>query len=347
MAEQLADGGHEVGFVGTPHGLEARLVPEAGVEFFSVPSKGFDRARPWTLVTAGLTVLVSLVRAVALVRRYRPDVVSGFGGYVSLPVGVAALLTRTPLVLAEQNSVPGLANRLLSRWARAVAITYEESRSHLRRPERAVLTGNPVRSAVLSADRSTGRAQLEIPADAVLLLVFGGSRGARHINDTMVALWPSLMDISGLQVVHVAGRIEAASVQERITAIGDGSERYHVFEYIEGMGDAIAACDAILARAGATSIAEITAIGRAAVLVPYPYATDDHQTLNARAVAQGGGAIMVADAELDSESFARRLRELLIDVAQRERMAAASKELGRPDAARELAALLLQSAESR
>lgn len=344
MAGRLADGGHDVAFVGTPHGLEARLVPEAGIEFFSVPSKGFDRSRPWTLLTAGLTVLASLMRAIALVRRYHADVVAGFGGYVSLPMGVAAVLTRTPLVLAEQNSVPGLANRVLSRWAHAVGVTYEDSRAHLKRPERAVLTGNPVRSAVLVADRVVGRMALELPAAALVLLVFGGSRGARHINDTMVALWPHLVDIDGLQVVHVAGRIEAASVQERIEAAGDPEGRYHVFEYLDGMGDAIAACDAIVARAGATSIAEITAIGRAAVLVPYPYATDDHQTLNARAVGEGGGAIVVADSELEMPAFEEALRGLLTDAGLRERMAAASKALGRPHAVQELAALITGAA---
>lgn len=344
MAEQLVESGHDVAFVGTPHGLEARLVTEAGIEFFSVPSKGFDRSRPWTFITAGLTVLASLVRAASLVRRYRADVIAGFGGYVSLPVGIAAVLTRTPLVLAEQNSVPGLANRVLSGRARSVAVTYEGSRAHLKRPERAVLTGNPVRSAVIEADRDAGRRALGLSEDDLVLLVFGGSRGARHINDTMVTLWPDLSAIDGLQVVHVAGRIEAASVRERVEAAGNAEGRYRVFDYIDGMGDAIAACDAIVARAGATSIAEITAIGRPAILVPYPYATDDHQTLNARAVAEGGGAFVVADSELDTSVFEDAVHRLLTDAALRERMAASAKELGRPLAAVELAALIVDAA---
>jgi len=344
VAEQLVESGHDVAFVGTPHGLEARLVTEAGIEFFSVPSKGFDRSRPWTFITAGLTVLASLVRAASLVRRYRADVIAGFGGYVSLPVGIAAVLTRTPLVLAEQNSVPGLANRVLSGRARSVAVTYEGSRAHLKRPERAVLTGNPVRSAVIEADRDAGRRALGLSEDDLVLLVFGGSRGARHINDTMVTLWPDLSAIDGLQVVHVAGRIEAASVRERVEAAGNAEGRYRVFDYIDGMGDAIAACDAIVARAGATSIAEITAIGRPAILVPYPYATDDHQTLNARAVAEGGGAFVVADSELDTSVFEDAVHRLLTDAALRERMAASAKELGRPLAAVELAALIVDAA---
>lgn len=344
MAAQLAESGHDVAFVGTPHGLEARLVPEAGIEFFSVPSKGFDRSRPWTLLTAIFTVLASLVRAVGLIRGYKADVVAGFGGYVSVPVGAAAVLTRTPLVLAEQNSVPGLANRILSRWARVVAVTYEGSRSHLRHPERALVTGNPVRRAVLEADRAQGRVGLGLSETATVLLVFGGSRGARHINDAMVALWPSLSSVEGLQVVHIAGRIEAPSVRERIEALGEVGERYRVFDYIDAMGDAIAACDVIVARAGATSIAEITAIGRAAVLVPYPFATEDHQTLNAMAVAGAGGAILVADGDLDAPVFQDALRRLLTDSDERVRMASASRALGRPQAAEALASAIIDAA---
>lgn len=345
MAGRLAESGHDVAFVGTPHGLEARLVPEAGIEFFSVPSKGFNRSRPWTLVTAGFTVLASLIRATALLRRFKADAVAGFGGYVSVPVGVAAIVTRTPLVLAEQNSVPGLANRVLSRWARAVAVTYEGSAAYLKHPERAVLTGNPVRSAVIDADRTAGRTTLGVPDDALILLVFGGSRGARHINDTMLRVWPSLASVEGLQVVHVAGRIEAASVRERVEALEGAAGRYRVFDYLDAMGDAIAACDVIVARAGATSIAEMTAIGRPSVLVPYPYATDDHQTLNAQAVVGGGGAILVADADLDTPAFGEALLGLLTDESERRRMATAASALGRPQAADDLAALITSVAD--
>lgn len=346
MAERLQRDGHDhVTFVGTPHGLEARLVPEAGVEFFSVPSRGFDRSRPWTAVSAAFTVLASLSRAVALVRRARPDVVVGFGGYVSVPLGVAALLTGTPLVLAEQNSVPGLANRSLSRWARAVAIAYPVSREHLKHPERAVHTGNPVREAVLSADRDAGRRALGIADDAVLLLVFGGSRGARHINRAVIAAWPQLEDLATLTVVHVAGKAEAASVREAVKAAGIDAARYHVFDYIEDMGGAMAAADLILGRAGATSIAEITAIGRAAVLVPYPYATDDHQTLNARALE--GAAVMVSDVDLDAPAFGETLRRLLEDGERRTLMARASRGYGMPDAADRLVAVIHGAAKTR
>jgi UDP-N-acetylglucosamine--N-acetylmuramyl-(pentapeptide) pyrophosphoryl-undecaprenol N-acetylglucosamine transferase len=339
------DGRDQVVFVGTPDSLEARLVSEAGIRFIGLPAAGFDRAKPLTLISSGARVLMSVVRGAALVRRERPDAIVGFGGYVSLPLGIAAVLTRTPLVLHEQNSVPGLANRLLSRFADAVAVTYPGSVRHLKRPQRAVVTGNPVREQIRSADRARGRAALQLREDSTVLLVFGGSRGARHINQAVARIWPLLARVDALQVVHVAGRVEAASVAEAMAdarAAADG--RYQLHEYIEDMGGAIAAADVVVSRAGATSLAEITAIGRAAVLVPYPYATDDHQTLNARAVAAAGAALVVPDAELDGDAFSDAVLRLVTDVQLREEMAAASAKLGRPDAGERVAAVVREAA---
>jgi len=334
VASLLGENGRdEVLFVGTPDGLEARLVPEAGIAFHAIASKGFDRGNPLTLLTSGVRIIASVFSALVLIWRHRPDVVAGFGGYVSLPVGLAAVLTRTPLVLHEQNSVPGLANRILSRWASAVGVTYESSVKHLKRPSRATVTGNPVRGAILDADRDAGRRALGLAPDSIVLLVFGGSRGAKHLNEGLARLWPVLAQEPLLQVVHVAGKLDAASVAEAMaSALADPGGRYRLSEYIERMGDAIAAADVVVARAGATSIAEITAIGRASILVPYPYATDDHQTLNARAVSAGGGAIVVPDDQIEGETFGSAVLSLVRDSTKRERMASAAAALGRPDA---------------
>jgi UDP-N-acetylglucosamine--N-acetylmuramyl-(pentapeptide) pyrophosphoryl-undecaprenol N-acetylglucosamine transferase len=349
VADLLAESGRdEVLFVGTPDGLEARLVPEAGVAFRAIASKGFDRGNPLTLVTSSVRILWSVLSAVALLVRHRADVVVGFGGYVSLPVGIAAVITGTPLVLHEQNSVPGLANRILSRWATAVGVTYESSIKHLKRPERASITGNPVRAAVLDADRAAGRRALSLAPDAIVLLVFGGSRGAKHLNEGLARLWPALAEESRLQVVHVAGTLDAASVAESMAeALADPAGRYRLHDYIERMGDAIAAADVVVARAGATSIAEITAIGRAAVLVPYPYATEDHQTLNARAVSAGGGAIVVPDDQIERDVFDSAVLGLVRDTAKRETMARASSALGRPDAGARVAEMVRKAARHK
>ncbi|MDO9108297.1 MAG: undecaprenyldiphospho-muramoylpentapeptide beta-N-acetylglucosaminyltransferase [Coriobacteriia bacterium] len=335
VAEELrAEGRDEVLFVGTPDGLEARLVPEAGISFIGIPAKGFDRSRPLSLVGALLQLFASTLRAVRILRTEKIDVVAGFGGYVSLPVGIAAVLTQTPLALHEQNSVPGLANKVLSRWAQSVAVTYEASRAYLRHPDRVTWTGNPVRESVLRADALQGRLDLGVPYDAPLLLVFGGSRGARHLNQVVVAARDEWLSVPGSAVVHIAGRDECASVSEALEALGgDADGRYRVLDYVDGMGSLMAAADLVVARAGATSIAEMTCLGKASVLVPYPYATDDHQTLNAKALQDAGAALVFADSQIDRPEFVEKVTELLTDGGTRATMAAASSALGRPDAA--------------
>ena len=345
MADRLRADGHEVLFVGTPNGPEARLAREAGLVFHPMPARGFDRSKPLSLLRAIGQLSASALRTWFLLGRLRPHVVAGFGGYVSLPVGAAAFARRIPLVLHEQNSVPGMANRVLSRWACAVGVTYEDSAKRLRPGTRVELTGNPVRESILRAERARGRDLLDLPADAVVMLVFGGSRGARHINEAVVGLRGRLLADESVHVLHLTGRDEAAAVSEQLVrAGGDDDGRYRVIDYLEDMGSAIAAADLVLARAGATSIAEITAIGRAAVLVPYPYATEDHQTLNARDVERGGGAILVTDDELESERFADAVVSLLSDIEHRERMAEASRRLGIRDAAERLERLVLECA---
>lgn len=332
MAELLVAEHDEVTFVGTPSGLEARLVPSAGVAFRALDASGFDRSRRWTAITGSARILGSAISAWRWMGAERPDVVIGFGAFVSVPVGLAAVWRGIPLVLHEQNSVPGLANRILSRWAKAVGVTYAESVPYLAKPERASITGNPVRQAVLDSSRVEGRAYLGLDDDDLVLLVFGGSRGARHINTAMVALAPRLLERAALRVVHVTGSAEADSVRAALAEKGVSTERWQVLEYLDDMGAALAGCDLAVARAGATSIAEMTALGVPAVLVPYPYATDDHQTGNARTLVDNGAAVLIADAELDSQRFGDELEALLGDGKRRANMAAASKRLARTDA---------------
>ncbi len=348
VAGVLAAEHDEVLFVGTPEGLEARLVPEAGVVFRGLRARGFDRSRPWTLVTSSLRIAASTFTAWRWFGVERPDAVVGFGGYVSIPVGFAALLRGIPLVLHEQNSVPGLANRVLSRWAKRVAVTYEESADLLAHPDRVVVTGNPVRDAVSASLREAGRQALGLPAEDRVLLVFGGSRGARHLNTALVALRDRLVAEADLHIIHVAGAAEASTVRQALEdAGGDADGRWRVLDYLNDMGNALAAADLVVARAGATSIAEMTALGLPAVLVPYPYATDDHQTKNARTMVAHGAAELVADSELDDERFGDILLGILSDTGRRATMSDASRALGRPDAAHRVVALVHESGTSQ
>jgi UDP-N-acetylglucosamine--N-acetylmuramyl-(pentapeptide) pyrophosphoryl-undecaprenol N-acetylglucosamine transferase len=228
-----------------------------------------------------------------------------------------------------------------------VGVTYEESAKLLAHPERVVYTGNPVRPAVLAASRDKGRETLQVRDDQLLLLVFGGSRGARHLNSAIVSLRDKLMAIENLCVVHVTGANEVETVRGALEqAGGDAGGRWRVVDYIDDMGSALAASDLVVARAGATSIAEITALGLPAVLVPYPYATDDHQTKNAAAMVAHGAAELIPDSDLDRERFGDIVLTLLADPERRATMAAASRSLGRPDAADRVARLAREAAGS-
>ena len=336
VARLVAAGvGDTVAFVGAPDSLEMRLATEAGLRFVPVRAQGWDRARPLTFLTGVFTTIASVARCMALLRRERTDVVCGFGGFVSLPLGLAAVLRRVPLVIHEQNAIPGLTNRVLARWATAVCLTYPDSGAHLGGRVRSAVTGNPVRSSVLAADRGAGRDSFGVGEYDTLLLVFGGSRGARHLNAALVDLYPRLRDTDGVRVVQIAGPTEAGSVRDSLALAAGGTlpPWWSVREYVDGMGDLIAAADLVVCRAGATTLAELSVLGKAMVLVPYPYATDDHQTHNAEPFLRVGGAEVVADSRLDEPAFGEAVLGLLLDPERRMRMAAMSATLGRPHAA--------------
>lgn len=348
MAEHLRDEEHsDVAYVGTPDGLEARLASEAGLDFFAIPAKGFDRGDRGTLVPAVLTTLRSWFRCLDLLRRWRPDVVIGFGGYVSLPLGLAAAFAGVPLVLHEQNAVTGLANRVLSRWASAVCVTYPGSIAVLARPSRAIVTGNPVRSSIAASSRDAGRKAMGLSKGDLVLLVFGGSRGARHLNEAVLALYPRLKERAKLKVVHVAGPQEVEAVTVGLAEVAGGpAAQWIVRDYIAQMGDAIAAADLVVCRAGATTLAELAAVGRPAVLVPYPYATDDHQTRNAAALVEAGAAALVRDDELDTPRFGDEVLRLLSKPKVRAEMAAVAAAAARPLAAHAIAEVAAEHAAS-
>jgi UDP-N-acetylglucosamine--N-acetylmuramyl-(pentapeptide) pyrophosphoryl-undecaprenol N-acetylglucosamine transferase len=335
VAEQLRDEEHsDVAFVGAPDSLEARLASEAGIDFIAVRAKGFDRSRPTTFISAAITTAVSLFGCMRLIATWRPDVVIGFGGYVSLPLGLAAAMSGVPLVLHEQNAVPGLANRVLSRWARVVCVTYPASISRLRHPRRAVVTGNPVRPQVASASRDAGRKALGIRKADRVLLVFGGSRGARHINEAVLELYERLKEIAKLKVVHIAGPCEVEAVTARLAEVAKGEASWwQVHDYIPDIGDALAASDLVVCRAGATTLAELAMLGRPAVLVPYPFATEDHQARNAEALVEAGAASLIVDSYLDEPGFGDEVVSLLKKPAVLKRMGEAAASLARPLAA--------------
>lgn len=344
LAEELRARGHEVRFFGEERRLEGTLVPQAGFAFFPVNVTGFDRQRPWTLVTA-LAHLAHEERRI--VRAFRddpalaPDIAIGFGAYVELPLMRAAKRLGIPLALHEQNSVPGLANKQTARDAALIAIAQPSVARVFERagaaPDVITLTGNPVRSSVLAGNRSRGRAGLGIPADATVLLVFGGSLGAHHLNQRLAQLKDRLLAVEELYVVHSTGTEDYEDTRAALALSDDEARRYHVMPYIDDMGDMLAAADLVLSRSGASSVAEIAALAVPAVLVPYPFATADHQTTNARYLVDAGAAVLVADADIDEEGFAKTLLDLVANGARRDEMRAVARGLGQDTAAQKLA----------
>ncbi|MCI8468689.1 MAG: undecaprenyldiphospho-muramoylpentapeptide beta-N-acetylglucosaminyltransferase [Eggerthellaceae bacterium] len=346
LADELAERGCEVRYAGTPQGVEARLVPQAGLEFKAFEAAGFDRSHPASIVRGVAKIARSTGQAKRWFAEARPDVVVGFGGYVSIPVARAAESLGIPVVVHEQNSVMGMANRYLAKRAAAVCLTYAQSAPEGVEASRVTVTGNPVRRSVIASDRAAGRAMLGVPDDALMLLVFGGSLGARHINEGIVAMRDELLARDDVRVVHITGPKELDAVREALALTPEQEERWTVMGYQDRMGDTLAAADAIVSRAGATSLAEISALGVPALLVPFPHATEDHQTTNARAWVDAGCALMMPDAEVGTEAFRDQVRRLLDEPELRASMRAAAQAQETADAAAKLADVVMGAAGS-
>lgn len=348
LARRLADGhGAEVRFAGTERGLEAGLVRDAGIPFSAVEARPFVRRLSPGLLRAPFTLLRSL-------RACRPlvdgaDVVVGMGGYVSGPVVLAALRARRPVILHEQNAVPGAANRLFSRGARAVALSFDDAARRFPRSVRArtVVTGNPVREQIIrvrgerEALAKEAAAQLDLDPSRRTVVILGGSQGALHIDRAAVGACNLLASRDDLQIVLLSG---AAHFEEVRRAVPEGTPlRVRALAFLDRMELAYAVADLVVSRAGATSIAEITACGLPSVLVPYPYATGRHQEVNARAVQRTGAASVLFDDSLAPDGLAERI-ESLIDHGERLRaMAERAAAWGRPDAAEALAGVVTRA----
>ena len=347
LAEILIERGHEVFYAGTPQGVEARLVKEANLPFKPFEAKGFNRNHPKTIFSAVRIIEKSTKLACAWFDEIKPDVVVAFGGYVCLPLGRAAKQKKIPLVVHEQNSVMGIANKYLSKTACAVALTYEVAGDPVADKTKITLTGNPVRSSFLTSTRKEGRSMLGIPEDAPMLLVFGGSLGARHLNAAIAAMKQDLLAVDGLFIVHITGPKELDAVQAVLALTEEEKERYLVMGYQDRMGETMAACDMVISRAGATSLAEISALGIPAILVPFPFATADHQTTNALAYVQAGAAQMMADDKVESVEFKNMVLSFVQDEQARADMSKAAQSFETQDAAAKLADVVLNAARGR
>ena len=337
LAHELVRRGHPadtIRFVGARRGLEARVVPDAGFAIDLLPGRGLERRVSFGAVRAVGEAMVAFVRARRIVATHRPRVVVGVGGYASLPCLMAARLRwrKIPAVVHEQNAAPGLANRIAVRLGARAAISLPGT------PLRgAVLTGNPIRTEVAAVTRE--------PATPPVLAVFGGSLGARSINDAALGLYDRWRDRTDIAVHHISGDRDHDDCSRRLAASRRSGDRlqYTLVRYEDDMPALYVRTTLAACRAGAVTVAELAAAGVPAVLVPLPGAPGDHQTRNAEAVAAAGGAVVVTDAEFDAARLDACARELLADAARLAKMSDATRTLARPDAAARLADLVQEN----
>ncbi len=352
IAEALVVAGHERGtieFVGSARGQDRLTLEGRGFPFTLLPGRGIVRSLSPRSVVANLGALVGLavaaVRGVGVVTRARPSVVVSVGGYASLAASLAAVVRRVPLVLVNVDAVPGAANRLLGRFAAASAVGWPGSSL-----PRAVVTGTPVRPEIASVDRApAGRQQarerLGLPVDRPTVAVFGGSLGARRINQAVFDLAERWKDRDDRSIYHVVGRRQ----WDEALASRPGPDGLALVrtDYEDRMDQLYAAADVVVSRAGAMTVAELAVVGLPSILVPLPGSPGDHQTANARVLEQAGAAVLLPDAHCDARALGTALDGLLAQPELLESMGRAAAELGRPDAAAAGARLVEASARPR
>jgi UDP-N-acetylglucosamine--N-acetylmuramyl-(pentapeptide) pyrophosphoryl-undecaprenol N-acetylglucosamine transferase len=339
IANQLRSSyGAQVLFVGTPRGLESRIVPQAGYELSLIRIGQFNQVPLRTKLRTLFDLPFSLLHCRKLLRDFRPHVVVGVGGYASGPVMAAAILTRLPTLAVEPNAMPGLANRVIGKRVRAAAINFEAAAKYFRNPE---VTGIPVRGDFFRlAQRPAGA-----PSH---LLVFGGSQGARALNILMPQIVAQLLNaVPGLTILHQAGARHADATLAAYFASGAPSTRWQVLDFLDDMPRRFEAADLVLSRSGASTVAELAAAGKPSLLIPFPQSADDHQRRNAEAFVAAGASQIIVEADLSPALLLDKLTALLADRATLGRMSAQARKLAHADAAKRIVSLIEQLAQQR
>ncbi len=332
--------GAEFLFVGSDNGLEMDIVPAAGYQLTTLPVRGFARTLTWKHLVTFALAAKSVVKADALIRQWRPDVIVGTGGYVCGPMLLAGVLRGVPTLIQEQNVVPGITNRMLGRFVTKIALGYKEACSYFPSSEKCIVTGNPIREDVMCIKRKEARERLHIPDGDFVILAAGGSRGARTINDAMRTVFAKYAEETGITILHVSGTSEYERNCSQLESAG--LLRYphlRLIPYMEDMPTALAATDLAIYRAGAVGLAELTCRGVPSILIPYPYATANHQLYNANVLRDAGAACVIENHELTGDLLVMQIEKLRRSPKKMREMAEASRHLGNPDAARTIAEL--------
>lgn len=319
-------------YVGTHKGLESKIVPENGIDFKTIKIQGFKRSLSLeNFKTIGL-FLSSVVKARKMIKEFKPDVVLGTGGYVSGAVVFAASMLGVPTVIHEQNSVVGVTNKFLSKFVKKIAISFQAAADQFP-AQKVILTGNPRATEVVKI-KPSGLSQFGLAEQIPTVLIFGGSRGAEKINQVTINALDELQK-RPYQTIFVTGQIHFDRLTKDID-LKKYSEKVAILPYISNMPEILPNIEVIVGRAGATSLAEITALGIPSILIPSPYVTNDHQTKNARSLVEKKAAELITEGELDSKVLMSKLDDLMLNESSRKEMAANAKSMGQPAAAENL-----------
>ena len=335
-------------YVGTRQGLESDIIPKENIPFIALDLEGgFERHFTLANIKRAANAIMSVKKAVKIVKDFNPDVTVGTGGYVCGPILLAASLEKVPTLIQEQNVVAGITNKILSKFVTKIAVGCEGALKHFP-ADKTIYTGNPIRAEVLQGTREEGLKHFDFEDDKPVVLISGGSRGARSINRAMVDVLVNAATNPSIQYLHVTGKSEYDDVISRIKDEGVELEtlrHIRIEPYLYNMPQAMAMADLAVFRAGATGLAELTARGIPSILIPYPYAAENHQEYNARALVDAGAARMILNKDLNSEILQDTLTELLESPETLKEMSKASLSLGRPEAAEEIASMIIQLAK--
>ncbi|MGG6309929.1 undecaprenyldiphospho-muramoylpentapeptide beta-N-acetylglucosaminyltransferase [Paenibacillus macerans] len=339
--------GSEFLYIGGQRGLESSLVPKQDIPFEAIDITGFRRKLSLDNVKTVMRFLKGVRASKKLLKEFKPDVVIGTGGYVCGPVVYAAAKLGIPSIIHEQNAIPGLTNRFLSKYVSTVAVSFEGSGSAFPAARNVVYTGNPRATTVYAADKNKGFDTLGLPRSSSVVLVVGGSRGAKAINEAMVEMAPLLRQSEHLQFVYVTGDSYYASTVEAIRAkTGELPGNLQVLPYVHNMPEVLACTSLIVNRAGASFLAEITALGIPAILIPSPNVTNNHQEKNARTLERAGAAEVILEPDLSGRSLYASVERIMNDLAQQTSMSSVSRGLGKPDSAHLIVEELRRLAQS-
>lgn len=332
----------EIVFVGTEAGLEKDIVPRYGYEIRFISVEGFKRSLSLNTVHSAMRLLVGLKDAYKLLTELQPDLVIGTGGYVCGPIVFLAAMRGIPTVIQEQNAMPGVTNKILARYVKRVFLGYREAEKYFGGDSIKVFTGNPVRNEVMRCKRVEAIEALGLDPDKLTILVSGGSRGAISINNAMLYVEDALAGRADVQVLHATGDANYEKFIGELSKTAKDADNIIVKPYLHDMPMALAAADLAVFRAGAIGLAELTVRGVPAVLIPYPFATANHQEFNARALEAAGAAKMLLDKSLTGESLLAELEHLLLHPDQLQKMKEAARSVGRPNAVKEITQQALQ-----